>query len=116
MTDLRPRAEALKLHGLIAHWNDVHTEPWIEPLIDWEEQERSRRGFERRLREARLGAFKPIADFDWSWPTKIDRALIDDLFRLDPADWASTSEPRNGTSSMPQSISRIGPIRHRSRS
>ena len=88
MTDLRPRAEALKLHGLVAHWNDVHTEPWIEPLIDWEEQERSRRGFERRLREARLGAFKPVADFDWSWPTKIDRALIDDLFRLD---WLATA-------------------------
>ncbi len=83
MTDLRPRAEALKLHGLIAHWNDVHAEPWLEPLLDWEEQERSRRGFERRLREARLGAFKPVADFDWSWPAKIDRALVDDLFRLD---------------------------------
>ena len=83
MTDLRLRAEALKLHGLIAHWNDIHAEPWLEPLLDWEEQERSRRGFERRLREARLGAFKPVADFDWSWPAKIDRALVDDLFRLD---------------------------------
>ncbi len=83
MTDLRPRAEALKLHGLIAHWGDVHAEPWLEPLLDWEEQERARRGFERRLREARLGAFKPVADFDWSWPAKIDRALVDDLFRLD---------------------------------
>jgi len=83
MTDLRPRAEALKLHGLIAHWADVHAEPWLETLIDWEEQERARRGFERRLREARLGAFKPVADFDWAWPTKLDRALVDDLFRLD---------------------------------
>jgi DNA replication protein DnaC len=83
MTDLRSRAEALKLHGLIAHWSDVQTEPWLDPLLGWEEQERARRGLERRLREARLGAFKPLADYDWAWPTKIDRPLVEDLFRLD---------------------------------
>lgn len=83
MTDLRSRAEALKLHGLIAHWSDIQAEPWLDPLLGWEEQERSRRGLERRLREARLGAFKPLADYDWAWPTKIDRALVEDLFRLD---------------------------------
>ena len=83
MTDLRPRAEALKLHGLIAHWADVHAEPWLETLLDWEEQERARRGFERRLREARLGAFKPVADFDWSWPTKIERDVIERALTLD---------------------------------
>jgi IstB-like ATP binding protein len=37
----------------------------------------------RRLRFARLGAFKPMADFDWQWPTKIDRAAIEELSTLD---------------------------------
>ena len=37
----------------------------------------------RRQRHAKLGDFKPLADFDWSWPTKIDRDGIEDLFTLD---------------------------------
>ena len=31
---------------------------------------------------ARIGAFKPIADFDWAWPNRIDRHLIEELFSL----------------------------------
>jgi DNA replication protein DnaC len=30
----------------------------------------------------RLGAFRPITDFDWSWPTKCDRGAIEELFSL----------------------------------
>ena len=26
----------------------------------------------RRLREAHIGRFKPLADFDWAWPRQID--------------------------------------------
>lgn len=87
MSDLETRARALKLYGLLAHLDDVEHEPWLADLLDWEEQERGRRGLERRLRRARLGAFKPVADFDWAWPKKIDRAQIDDLFRLE---WLDT--------------------------
>jgi len=77
---LHARARALKLHGLLAHWEEVQEEPWLADLIDWEEQSRTQRSLERRLRQARLGAFKPLADFDWSWPKKIDRDQIDELF------------------------------------
>ena len=83
MNDLHKRAQALKLHGLLAHWEDVAAETWVEELLAWEETERSRRGLERRLRRARLGTFKPLADFDWTWPKKIDRAQIEDLFRFE---------------------------------
>jgi DNA replication protein DnaC len=83
MNELRERLEALKLHGLVAHYEEISQEPWLAPLVEWEEQERARRGLERRLKRARLGAFKPLADFDWSWPKKIDRAHIDELFRLE---------------------------------
>jgi DNA replication protein DnaC len=55
----------------------------LEHLADAEETERSRRSLERRLRQARLGRFKPIADFDWSWPRKIDRPLIERALTLD---------------------------------
>jgi DNA replication protein DnaC len=80
---LRDRARVLHLHGLLAHWEDVAKEPWIAPLLDWEEQERARRSLERRLQDAHIGRFKPICDFDWSWPTRCDRAAIEALMTLD---------------------------------
>ena len=49
----------------------------LEEFVRQELQEREQRSLERRLRAARLGRFKPIDEFDWNWPTKIDRALID---------------------------------------
>ncbi len=82
MNDLENRAKALKLHGLLAHFDEVKDEPWLASLLDWEENERASRGLDRRMHRARLGAFKPLGDFDWAWPNKIDRAQIDDLFRL----------------------------------
>lgn len=82
-TDLRARAAALNLNGLIEHWSDVAAAPWLEPLVAWEEAERARRSQERRLRNARLGRFKPLADFDWSWPTQCDRATIETLVQLE---------------------------------
>lgn len=79
---LEARARALALHGLLTHWDEVENLPWLPRLIEWEEQSRNQRGLQRRLRQAHLGAFKPLADFDWSWPKKIDRDQIDDLFRF----------------------------------
>lgn len=81
MTDLLLRAKALKLHGIIEHWDDIAAAPWVKELISWEEATRSQRSLERRLKEARLGVFKTIAQFDWSWPT-CNRDLIEEVLRL----------------------------------
>ncbi len=89
MNDLQQRARDLKLYGLLAHWEDVAAQDWVSELLDWEETERARRGLERRMRRARLGTFKPLDDFDWNWPTKIDRPQIEDLFRLEWLDDAT---------------------------
>ena len=64
---LMTRAVALKLHGLVAHWDEIAGAGWIAPLIQWEEEERARRGLERRLKNARLGRFKPLADDRQGW-------------------------------------------------
>ena len=80
---LHGRAKALNLHGLLAHWSQVAAADWVPALLDWEEQERSRRSLERRLRAAHIGRFKPICDFDWSWPKRCDRAAIEALMSLD---------------------------------
>jgi DNA replication protein DnaC len=79
---LKERAKALKLHGLLVHWDEVWEAQWIEPLIRWEEEERARRGLQRRLSSARLGRFKPLADFDWSWPKQCDRQAVEELMLL----------------------------------
>lgn len=79
---LRERAYRLGLHGLLAHWDEVAAAPWLCKLLDYEEDERTRRSLERRIRSARLGSFKPLIDFDWDWPTKLDRESIDELVSL----------------------------------
>jgi DNA replication protein DnaC len=81
--DLRDRAQKLGLWGMIAHWSEVQGSNWVEKLIELEEEERKKRSLERRLQNAKIGPFKPIADFDWSWPKKIDRDLVEDLFRFE---------------------------------
>jgi DNA replication protein DnaC len=80
---LRERATALRLHGLLAHWPEVATAEWLAPLLQWEEAERSRRSLERRLASAHIGRFKPLADFDWTWPTRCDRASVEALMALE---------------------------------
>ncbi len=49
----------------------------LEELARAECAERERRSLERRRRAAKLGRFKPIDEFDWNWPTKIDRSVLD---------------------------------------
>ena len=80
---LRERAAALGLHGLLARWHAIEGELWLAPLIESEETERCRRSLERRIAHAALGAFKPVADFDWTHPRKIDRDAVEALFDLD---------------------------------
>jgi DNA replication protein DnaC len=80
---LHLRAKALNLHGLMAHWPEAAAAGWPATLIDWEEQERARRSLERRLRAAHIGHFKPICDFDWTWPKRCDRAAFEALMSLD---------------------------------
>jgi DNA replication protein DnaC len=77
------RAKALQLHGLLAHWHEVTDTGWVETLLDWEEKERTRRSLVRRLNEAHIGRFKPIADFDWNWPEQCDQAAIRELMTLE---------------------------------
>jgi DNA replication protein DnaC len=79
---LKSRVQRLALHGLLAHWAEVADKPWVAELCAYEERERHRRSLERRLRYARIGAFKAMADFDWSWPKKIDKDTALDLLSL----------------------------------
>lgn len=76
---LRKRLHQLGLFGLLGQDNTLLSQPWVETLITLEHNERQRRSLLRRLRDAKLGAFKALADFDWHWPQRIDRALFTEL-------------------------------------
>ncbi len=78
--ELRERLRRLGLYGLLARVDELIDEPWLPRLLEIEEAERQRRSLERRLKNAHIGSFKPMADFDWKWPTKIDRVAVDELF------------------------------------
>jgi DNA replication protein DnaC len=82
---LRQQVSALKLHGLLAHWDELTDDAlaWVAQWIDWETRERAQRGLQRRLRAAHIGRFKPLADFDWDWPSQCDKSAVTTLMRLD---------------------------------
>jgi DNA replication protein DnaC len=91
-TSLAESLAALGLHHIAGQLDDLiaraTTSRWsttqlLEHVVQLETDERARRGLERRLSRARLGRFKPIADFDWAWPKKIDREAVESALRLD---------------------------------
>jgi len=77
---LRERCRKLGLYGVLAHADEMLPCDWLGRLLDVEEAERARRSLERRLQKARIGSFTPMADFDWHWPSRLDRPLLEELF------------------------------------
>lgn len=90
--DITTRLVTLGLRGLAAQLPDTianatkkrwGTAEVIEHIALIEETDRARRGLERRSTQSKLSKWKPMADFDWNWPTKIDRGLVESLLTLD---------------------------------
>src|SRR3989304_5710433 len=50
-----------------ARWSGLQL---LEEMARAEITERSRRSLERRMRLSGVKSFKPMADFDWTWPTR----------------------------------------------
>lgn len=82
LEEICQRLRRLNLFGLLAHTEQIVAEPWLLRVLEIEESERLRRSFKRRLDNAKLGAFKPMADFDYDWPKELDRALLEEIFSM----------------------------------
>jgi DNA replication protein DnaC len=91
-TDLRPQLRALGLVHLATNFDDVIATATkkrltniqlLELVAELECEERAQRGLQRRMKRARLGRFKAMADFDWGWPKSIDRDAVEAALRLD---------------------------------
>jgi DNA replication protein DnaC len=87
--ELKTKAKKLGFHTIVARWGEYRNQPWLPTLLEEEDAERAQRSMERRIKEAKLGQFKPMSDFDWKWPRKIDRELVDELFTLQFLDGAN---------------------------
>jgi len=79
------RALPANLEDFLARATKARWSPhqMLEQLVQSEAAERSRRSLERRLRLSGIKSFKPMADFDWAWPTKIERDVIERALTLD---------------------------------
>ena len=60
-------------------WTHVH---YLAELIKAEADLRRDRATQRRIRLARLPQTKTLEQFDWTWPKKINRMQVQNLFRL----------------------------------
>lgn len=67
---------ALFVHATKSRLSPIQT---IEQLVALEHREREVRNLAQRTRLADLGKFKPLDQFDWNWPRRIDRALYEQL-------------------------------------
>jgi len=55
---------------------------YLARLIEGETLERQQRSLQRRVRQARFPVLKTLEPFQWTWPKKINRLQVQQLFRL----------------------------------
>ncbi len=60
-------------------WNHVR---YLTALIEGESNQRRDRATQRRVRQARFPVIKTMDQFHWTWPKKINRQQVQNLFRL----------------------------------
>jgi DNA replication protein DnaC len=79
------RVTAGQLDDFIARATKQRLSPraLLEHIAHTETNDRAQRSLQRLLRQAKIGRFKPLVDFDWNWPKKIDRELIERALTLD---------------------------------
>ena len=71
--------EPLATQAAEKHW--THAD-YLARLIDGQTQTREQRSIQRRIKAAGFPVLKTLEDFDWNWPKKINRPLVQNLMRL----------------------------------
>jgi DNA replication protein DnaC len=89
--DLRRQLQLLKLPFILEHFEELArqagSEQWshvafLARLIEGEAAGHQDRACQRRIKNARFPVLKTLEQFDFTWPTKINRPAIQNLFRL----------------------------------
>lgn len=84
LTELGLRGLADGLDDFLARatadrWSPVQL---VEALVALECDDRAQRSLLRRQSRSKIGSFRPIADFDWTWPKSIDREAVERALKL----------------------------------
>jgi len=89
--DLRRQLQLLKLTFMLEHFEELaqqagaaewsHVE-FLARLVEGEAALRQDRARQRRIQLARFPVLKTLEQFDFTWPTKINRLAVQNLFRL----------------------------------
>jgi DNA replication protein DnaC len=91
LTRLDAHLDALQLSHIKSHYQAFATTAaqkqishlaYLAELIEGEASARETRAIARRIKNARFPVLKTMEDFEWTWPKKINRPQIQNLFRL----------------------------------
>jgi DNA replication protein DnaC len=75
----REHHQALAKEALEKNWTQLD---FLSRLVEGETLRRKDRATQRRIQAARFPVIKTLEQFNWTWPKKINRAQIQNLFRL----------------------------------
>ena len=76
---IRENHEAVGQLAARKQWTHIH---YLSELVKQESNLRRDRTIQRRIRMARFPVIKTLDQFNWSWPRKINRAQVQNLFHL----------------------------------
>jgi len=75
----REHYQALAHEAAEKNWTPLD---YLSRLVEGEALRRKDRATQRRLQAARFPVIKTLEQFDWTWPKKINRPHVQNLFRL----------------------------------
>jgi DNA replication protein DnaC len=76
---MQEHCEELAKQAAQSQWSHVE---FLRRLIEGEAAARQDRARDRRIQQARFPVLKTLEQFDFTWPTKINRLVVQNLFRL----------------------------------
>ena len=71
--------QALAKEAVEKNWTQLD---FLSRLVEGESLRRKDRATQRRIQAARFPVIKTLEQFNWTWPKKINRAHVQNLFRL----------------------------------
>src|ERR1035437_3903756 len=89
--ELSPQLAYLNLPFMEGHFDELAAKAaegqwshanYLARLVEGEVAQRQDRARLRRIKQARFPVIKTLDQFDFTWPDKINRLLVQDLFRL----------------------------------
>jgi len=80
---IREHYQALAATAADKHWSHLD---YLGELASGEAASREERRVKRRVKDARFPVLKTLDQFDWNWPTRINRAQVQNLMHLDFVD------------------------------